>query len=301
MNFFYLKAMLASADENLNIPVIKPEPVDKAVEDGFNIIGKTLEYLVSLIPNLITGIIFALIGYLIARVIRFITEKLMDKSKLSKSLTSFLSQIIYAIAIIFVIIMALGVAGVPITAFAAALGGLGVAIGLGFKDSMANFSSGILILIQNPYRIGDYVTTQEGYEGTVSNIKLMSTSLYTLDGKTVHVPNSLMTSETVVNYSQNPVRTLRTLVTISYDSNYEKALEILKNIYEESGYLFNEENTKYKINSLQNGVIELLASGMVKSPDYMEFFYHVNKEILKKFNENGICLAAPSCRGTLKI
>lgn len=262
--------------------------LEQSAENTFNLLNYIINIVKQYLPNIIFAIIFFIVGYIVAKIITHILRKITNRTRINLSASNFLSQAIFVIIMLVIAIIALGIAGVPMTQFNVLLGGFGVAIGLGFQNNIANLSSGIIIIINGLYKIGDFVTIERGVDGTVTDISLMTTTITTIDLKSVYVPNNIMTSEYVMNYSSKGVRTFWIKYEITQDSNYEKALKLLKKCAEESEYVLKNEPVKSHIVSLNNGRVTLEASATCKSKDYMDYTYDMNKRVKKSFDENGI-------------
>jgi small conductance mechanosensitive channel len=97
------------------------------------------------------------------------------------------------------------IVGIQMTAFAALLGAFGVAAGLALSGTLQNFTSGILILLLKPFRIGDNIIAQ-GQEGTIDTIQIFFTTMRTFDNRIVIIPNSKLSNEVIVNLSREGKR-----------------------------------------------------------------------------------------------
>ena len=113
-----------------------------------------------------------------------------------------------ALNILLKILLALAllqVLGIQMTMFAALVGAFGVAAGLALSGTLENFTSGILILLLKPFRVGDNIIAQ-AQEGTVTSIQLFYTVVLTFDNRTVIVPNSKLSNEVIINLSREGLR-----------------------------------------------------------------------------------------------
>jgi small conductance mechanosensitive channel len=104
-----------------------------------------------------------------------------------------------------VILSALNKAGIPTNSFLAAFGAFGLAVGLALQSNLSNFASGLLILIFKPFKAGDWVSIG-GVEGSIKGIQMLNTAVITKDNKTVFIPNSIITSNQVINSSYQDER-----------------------------------------------------------------------------------------------
>lgn len=121
--------------------------------------------------NIIAAILIFIIGKWIARIIARIAEKAMIKSKVNKTLAVFAKNIVYFAIMAFAAVAALDKLGVQTTSFIAILGAAGLAVGLALQGSLANFAAGVLIILFQPFKVGDVVEAG-GALGTIHEIQI---------------------------------------------------------------------------------------------------------------------------------
>ena len=119
-------------------------------------------------PEVAAALIIAAVGYMICRWIRRVVFNVLTQSSVESSAVTFITELLYFFCLTIVAVMALGTLGFSTTSISAALGGIGLGIGLALKDKISNVASGIFILIFQPFRVGDYIDAG-GYSGTVAN------------------------------------------------------------------------------------------------------------------------------------
>ena len=121
---------------------------------------------------------------------------------------------------------------VDMTAWLASAGIVGIAIGFAAKDTLANLFSGVFILADAPYKIGDFVVLDSGERGEVTHIGIRSTRLLTRDDVEVTIPNSVMGNTKISNESGGPAEKyrIRISVGVAYGSDIDKVREILMDI-----------------------------------------------------------------------
>jgi small conductance mechanosensitive channel len=181
--------------------------------------------------RLLAAIVVFLIGRWIAMALSSWCGRIMEKARVDATLTRFLRSLIYMTMLVVVILTAVGALGVPTTNFLAILGAAGLAIGLALKDSLANFSSGVMLVFFRPFRVGDYVEAA-GIGGTVDSIGIFSTVFKTPDNRVITVPNGLIFGGLITNYSAESRRRIDIVVAISYTDDIERAVPIIKGVLE---------------------------------------------------------------------
>ena len=212
---------------------IAAEPVTTDVLTYQSIIDSANEIVVGFverIPYFVASIIVILIFWFLSIVFKKVVYKLLGSRSRHQNLVKVFQRVGGAL-IIFIGFMIAMVIAVPEFTPAKLIGALGigsVAIGFAFKDIFQNLLSGILLLISEPFRIGDQIVSGD-YEGTVEDIKIRATTIKTYDGRQVVIPNSdLYTSALTVNTAYKQ-RRLQVAVGIGYEDDIEAAkAEILQ-------------------------------------------------------------------------
>jgi small conductance mechanosensitive channel len=146
------------------------------------------------------AIIFALlifvIGKWIAKIVSQLVEKGLEKAKVNATLASFTKNLVYFGILIFVVIAALSKLGIETNSFIAIVGAAGLAVGLALQGSLANFAAGVMIIILQPFKVGDFIEGG-GATGTVKEIQIFSTIMTAPDGKKIIVPNGKITADKI--------------------------------------------------------------------------------------------------------
>jgi small conductance mechanosensitive channel len=157
---------------------------------------KFLVYALPFLTKVFYALLIVIIGKWVAKVISRIVEKALLRSKVNKTLATFTKNIAYYVLLLFVIIAALSKIGVETTSFIALIGAAGLAVGLALQGSLANFAAGVMIVLFQPFGIGDVVDAG-GASGTVEEIQIFNTIIMAPDNKRIIVPNAKITSEKI--------------------------------------------------------------------------------------------------------
>lgn len=160
--------------------------------------------LVDLATNVGGKLIFALIVFIVGRILIKSLMKLVNKaegvSKLDKTVQSLIKNIISIVLYSLLIISVISILGIPMTSIVTVLASCGLAVGLSLQGALSNLAGGLMILIFKPFRVGDYVSAS-GAEGTVTDIGILYTSIVTIDNKRITVPNGDLMNSNVTNFS----------------------------------------------------------------------------------------------------
>jgi len=219
--------------------------------------------------NLAIAIFIFLVGKWIAKRVQNTLKKLLRKREVDDMLVDFLGTIVSTLIIIVAVIAAVDQMGIPATSFLAVIGAAGLAIGLALKDSLSNFASGVMLVLFRPFSKGDFVDAG-GITGTVDEIHLVSTILTTPDNKQVIVPNALMYSSAIINFSAKDTRRVDMAIGVGYDDDLKVAASVLKKVCEDHPKVLSEPATKIFINNLGDSSVDFVVRPWVKSEDYWD-------------------------------
>lgn len=251
-----------------------------------------LGYLLQVVLQLAAAIVIFYIGRMVANGVRRFMEKAMLARSVDKAVVSFIAGIVYAIILIATVLMALSQVGFQTTSFIAILGAAGLAVGLALQGSLANFASGILIILFRPFKSGDFIDAG-GISGTVDKIEIFQTIMKTPDNKLVIVPNAQITGGAITNYSAEPIRRVDLVIGISYDSDLRKAKQILEDILKNDERVLAEPESSVKVGALADSSVNLNVRPWVKSADYWGVYWDTLEKVKLVFDEQGIGIPFP--------
>ncbi len=162
-----------------------------------SMMDKAIGYIMQYGLSFLYAILIFIIGKWAARLVSKLAGAAMHKAKLNETLASFLKNIVYYLLLIFVCIAALNKLGIETTSFVALIGAAGLAVGLALQGSLANFAAGVMLILFQPFKVGDEVEAG-GAAGVVKEIQIFNTVIEAPDKKTVIVPNAKITSDKIV-------------------------------------------------------------------------------------------------------
>ena len=250
------------------------------------------EVLLSYVLQLVAAVVIFYIGRLVAKAVsRFLEKALLGRS-VDKAVVSFVAGIVYAIIMIATVLMALSQMGVQTTSFIAILGAAGLAVGLALQGSLANFASGILIILFRPFKSGDFIDAG-GITGTVDKIEIFQTIMKTPDNKLVIVPNAQITGSAITNYSAEPIRRVDLVIGISYDSDLRKAKQLLEEMLQNDPRVLPEPAPAVKVSALADSSVNFNVRPWVVSADYWNVYWDMLEKVKLTFDEQGIGIPFP--------
>jgi small conductance mechanosensitive channel len=231
-------------------------------------------------------------GKLLVSIIVRTLRKIMLTQEIEDTLENFILTLLRAILMIIVFIAAIGALGIQTTSFIAVLGAAGLAVGLALQGSLANFASGVLIVLFKPYRIGDFVEAA-GIAGTVVEVEILTTVFKTGDNKRVIVPNGQVMGSIITNYSANPTRRVDMVVGVSYDDDLDKVRATLEELIAADDRILDDPAHRIAVSELADSSVNFIVRPWVKSEDYWGVMFDLTEAIKKRFDAEGISFPFP--------
>lgn len=244
-------------------------------------------WLMELGKNLFVALIIFLIGRQLIKMVHKMLDRSLDRSGMEIGTARFLKAVVNACLYALLFFMMAGQVGINTASIIAVLGTASLAFSLALQGSLSNFAGGVLILVMHPFRVGDYISCDEG-EGSVTNIGLVYTTLATVDNKAITIPNGTLSNITVTNVTAMEERRVDLTVGISYQADIRKAKEILEKLYTEHPAVKADKGVTIYVDSLGDSAVVLGARGWVAADDYWQTKWDITEAIKLKFDEEGI-------------
>jgi small conductance mechanosensitive channel len=236
-------------------------------------------------------LIFYIGRWVVSSVVKVIGTVLRGKG-MDEILVSFLCSILRWTLLLFVIIAALSQLGINTTSLVALLGAAGLAIGLSLQSSLANFASGVMLIIFRPFTKGDFIEAG-GATGVVDTISIFTTTMTTADNKEVIVPNGAIIGGNITNYSARPTRRVDMVFGISYDDDIRKAKDILQDIVAADQRVLSEPAPVITLGELADSSVNFLVRPWVKAEDYWAVLWETTEAVKLRFDEADISIPYP--------
>ncbi|KFC05568.1 mechanosensitive channel stability protein [Trabulsiella guamensis ATCC 49490] len=269
---------------------------DLNVVDSINNAGSWLvrnqALLLSYAVNIVAALAIIIVGMIAARVISNTVNRLMVSRKIDATVADFLSALVRYAIIAFTLIAALGRVGVQTASVIAVLGAAGLAVGLALQGSLSNLAAGVLLVMFRPFRAGEYVDLG-GVAGTVLNVQIFSTTMRTVDGKIVVIPNGKIIAGNIINFSREPVRRNEFIIGVAYDSDIDKVKQLVKQILESDDRILKDREMTVRLNELGASSVNFVIRAWSKSSDLQEVYWDVLERIKRDFDANGISFPYP--------
>ena len=254
---------------------------------------------VEFLANLVMAILILVIGGLVVKLVTAIVRKALRRTKrVNALLESFLCSAVSKTGWIFLFVIALGRIGVDVGPLIAGLGVTGFILGFAFKDTLSNFASGIMIALNQPFKVGDYVIVG-GVEGAVRELNMMATVIATADNKKIVIPNSNVWGGPVTNFSAHDTRRVDMSICIAYGADIDKArdvaIEAVKSLADASGrtLALADPAPMAEVSSLDSSAIALTVRAWCRTADYWDVFFGGNQAVKQAFDKAGVAIPFP--------
>lgn len=253
--------------------------------------SKSTDYLnYFLHPDKMVNTVYALclfvLGYFIAKRLSMLAERAFSKKFSRHQIMLVRRSVFYSIFTVFAV-TSLQHVGFQLSVLLGAAGVFTVAISFASQTAASNLISGIFLLFEHPFKVGDTVEVK-GIVGVVDSIDLLSTKLKTPDNKLVRIPNEAMIKSEITNLSYFSTRRLDIIVAVAYDCNITQVKSMLIDIAEQSERVLNDPAPNVTINNFANSAVELKFMVWVHTPEVSATRNSLQETIKQQFDSAGI-------------
>jgi len=242
--------------------------------------------------RIVAALLIFVIGRWIVGAIANAVARAMDRGGVDTTLSQFLSSLVNMTLLVIVVLTAVGALGVPTTNFLAILGAAGLAIGLALKDSLSNFSSGVMLVFFRPFKQGDFVEAG-GVAGSVDTIRIFNTIIKTGDNRVVTVPNSIIYGGTITNYSAEATRRIDLVIGVGYDDNVAQARDVIMGVLQSEERILKDPAPVVMLLELADSSVNFAVRPWVNSGDYWVVRADVLEGVKKALEDAGLSIPYP--------
>jgi len=245
------------------------------------------------IPRLLSAIVIFVLGLYLARLVSNVLKRVLQRRMAPAGVVQLLSQLTLWAIVVAGTITALQ-RFFEVTAFLTGLGILGFTVGFALQDIMKNFASGIILLLQPPFHVGETIGVK-GFDGTVLAIDLRATEMRAADGRVVILPNADLLANPIVNYSRANERRVELSLNLSHTSEPGTVRQIILEAIEGVAGFVGEPEPVIVFNSLTDSALELNVSFWINvtKNDPLHAKDTVLLRVKTAFNEQGIEIPHP--------
>lgn len=232
------------------------------------------------------------LGVVAVKLLLMLIKRVLGKTSFDRTVKSFLFSVVRVLLYAVVVVTALGTAGVDISSLLTALGAAALTASLALQDTLKNFVSGMIILLNKPFTSGDWIQA-DGCEGTVDTIRIFYTQIHTFDNRVVQIPNSKMTSTNVTNCSSAGTRRVDLKFSVSYEDNLTQVKSVIYGVIAKNALVLTDPEPKvYVSKHLDNGV-EITVFVWTMQENYFAVQFQMEEDVKNAFDENGVTIPYP--------
>ena len=244
-----------------------------------------------LIGKIVTFLAVILIAYLFAVLLRRLLSGLFRKNfpHMSELAKRFIVSTSSKLVVVIGLLLALSNIGIQIGPILAGLGIMGFIVGFAMQDTLANFASGMMILIYRPFDVGDKIQSA-GVKGKVSKMNLVSTTIFTSENHQLTLPNKKIWGDIIHNITSQPLQRLDLLFSVPFNANSDTVKEIIADVVERCSNVIKDKPWSVRINELGEAEVRFLARFWVETDDIYEAQWNISEGVKKRFDDEGISL-----------
>ena len=242
--------------------------------------------------DILLAIAVLFVGRILAEITQRLLLKSLKKTDLTESLNVLITTLVYYTILILAVLIALAILGVPTSSLAAAVGVIVIVLAITLQASLGNLAATINFLLFKPFEVGDLIETG-GVLGIVQEIQLFSSVIVSPDHKTHVLPNSKIQNAGLANYSKLGTIRINLSFGISYDSDIDKAKQIIEDILSEHESVLAEPPPEVFLQKLDDSQMDIAAWPFVGLADYLSFQNDIVQRVKRSFDEAGIVIPFP--------
>ncbi len=251
------------------------------------------EMTVSFVPKLLIAILILWVGMKLAKMLKKIILRGLERRNAEPSLKSFLGSLVDVLLKAMIIIMAMDVVGIKATSFIALLGAMGLAIGMALQGTLQNFAGGVIILLMKPFKVGDYIECGV-YKGYIQEIRIFHTFMRPFNGRTIIIPNSELSNKSLINHTKEEIIRLDLMASVAYGSDLDQVRDVLMQVINEDPLVLHDPKPPVvAVSDLAESSVNFSMWIWVRTDDYWTVWMRMRENIYKALYRNNISIPFP--------
>ncbi len=254
-----------------------------------------LDFTNILTPERLTSLwraaLILVVGFLAIQIIARLVNRI-TRRKFSPQATMLIRRGIVYAGMVIVIVAVLQEFGVQIGALLGAAGIVGIAIGFASQTSMSNLISGLFLISEKPFSIGDVINVG-GTTGIVDSVDLLSVKIRKFDNQFVRIPNEKILTNELTNVTRYPIRRLDIKLGVAYKEDMERVRDILLDVADKNRYALVEPPPLFIFTNFGDSALEILFGLWFEKTDYVNLKNSIMLDIKNRFDKEGIEIPFP--------
>ena len=260
------------------------------IKDGLQQIS---ELTIAFLPKLIVAILILWLGMKLAKMLKKLIVRGLERRNAESSLKSFLGSLVDVLLKAMIIIMAMDVIGIKATWFIALLGAMGLAIGMALQGTLQNFAGGVIILLMKPFKVDDYIECGS-YKGYIKEIRIFHTIMRPFNGRTIIIPNSELATKSLINHTKEPQIRLDVVASVAYGTDIGKAKRVILDVIKAEPLIsWDYKKPVIAVSELGNNSVDISIWVWTTVENYWDVWMHIREDIYIAFNNAGVEIPFP--------
>lgn len=246
-----------------------------------------------LLNDALIFIALLIVGRIVISMICRVAGKALKRApRVSDLLQKFALDTLRKVLWVIILMIALPHIGIDVAPLIAGLGVAGFVIGFAFQESLGNLASGVMILLNQPFKNGDFVDCG-GHSGVIRELNLMATTMTTGDNKKIIIPNKSVWGGSIVNFSAMDTRRVDLTFGIGYTSDIAKAKETLLSILAGNSKILKDPEPVVEVVELADSSVNFVCRPWCASGDYWGVYFEVTRKVKEEFDRAGLEIPFP--------
>lgn len=211
---------------------------------------------------------------------------------LSQLLLAFLTGVVYWLTIAIGLLIVLSAVGIDISPLFALFGGAAFIMAFALQDTLGNLASGLMIMINRPFDVGDYVNAA-GVAGTVKAVSIVSTTVATPDNQIIIIPNKSVWGNVITNVTTSATRRVDLVFGIGYQDSIEDAQRVLEEVVAAHELVLAEPAPNIRVHELGDSSVNFICRPWVFTQNYWTVYWDLQRQVKERFDAEGISIPFP--------
>jgi small conductance mechanosensitive channel len=248
---------------------------------------------VAIVKDIGVVVLFFLALVIVSRTVRRLVRRWISRvPNVSKLLQSLLVGTVYWLVLVVGLLFALAALGVNVTPLFAMIGGASFILAFALQDTLGNFASGLMIMINRPFDEGDYVEVG-GTGGTVHSVSIVATTVTTGDNQVIVIPNKNVWGNIITNVTASDTRRVDLVFGISYEDSIPDALRVIEETVKAHSLVLEDPEPVIRVHELAASSVNFICRPWTKTSDYWTVYWDLTHRMKEAFEAASITIPYP--------
>ena len=242
--------------------------------------------------KLVVAALILAIGFWLTKLVSKLMKKGVVLKKTDPSVRGFIESAVSVALKVLVVVTAAAYMGVPMASVVAVLGSVGLALGLAIQGGLSNVAGGVILILSRPFSIGDFITVGD-QSGTVKHIGIYYTTLMAPDNKKIVIPNGVITSKEITDFSGGGTRRIDLDFSVAYSSDTNEVRKALLKVANANNKIMQTPSPEVVMSDHADSALKFTLRAWIKTEDYWAVRFETIENAKKVFDEAGIQIPFP--------